>query len=92
MKDIRICFIGDSFVNGTGDPEKLGWCGRVCSRVTDKSLDITYYNLGIRRETSSDIKERWEAEVSSNDGAHPRDKGYALLADLVLSWERWWYR
>jgi hypothetical protein len=29
-KEIRICFIGESFVNGTGDPEFLGWTGRVC--------------------------------------------------------------
>lgn len=197
MKDIRICFIGDSFINGTGDPEKLGWCARICMKLANKSRDITYYNLGIRRETSNDIKERWEAEaaqrfsegsdnrvvfsfgindtvieegkmkveskqsiqnlhtiltkakmiydailmigpppiddkianerikaldvqfedacqkldvpylsvfetlvndpiwqdeVSSNDGAHPKDKGYVLLTDLVLSWERWWYR
>ena len=197
MKDIRICFIGNSFVNGTGDPEKLGWCTRVCSKSTDKSRDITYYNLGIRRETSSDIKERWEAEaeqrffegsdnrvvfsfgvndtvieegkmrvenqqsiqnihailtkakmiyngilmigpapiddkeanerikaldvqfeeacqelevpylslfetlvddplwqeeVSSSDGAHPQAKGYALMADIVLNWEKWRYR
>jgi hypothetical protein len=23
--DIRTCFIGDSLVNGVGDPEYLGW-------------------------------------------------------------------
>ena len=25
---MRICFFGDSFVNGTGDDECLGWVGR----------------------------------------------------------------
>ena len=26
---MRICFIGDSFVNGTGDDDCLGWAGRL---------------------------------------------------------------
>lgn len=26
---MRICFIGDSFVNGTGDDTCLGWVGRI---------------------------------------------------------------
>jgi lysophospholipase L1-like esterase len=29
--DIRICFVGDSFVNGTGDETALGWAGRLCA-------------------------------------------------------------
>ena len=61
---MRICFVGDSFVNGTGDPEYLGWTGRICRAVRRKGLDITYYNLGIRRNTSADIAVRWLEEVS----------------------------
>jgi lysophospholipase L1-like esterase len=26
---MRICFVGDSITNGTGDPEYLGWVSRV---------------------------------------------------------------
>ncbi|MGY4098205.1 hypothetical protein ACW2Q0_01365 [Nocardia sp. R16R-3T] len=26
--DLRVCFIGDSFVAGVGDPQGLGWVGR----------------------------------------------------------------
>lgn len=63
MKDIRICFIGDSFVNGTGDEKMLGWAGRVCTKARQHGHDITYYNLGIRRNTSTDILQRW-SEVS----------------------------
>lgn len=64
MREIRICFVGDSFVNGTGDSECLGWTGRVCTQANHKGYDITYYNLGIRRDTSSDIAKRWLQEVS----------------------------
>lgn len=61
---MRICFIGDSFVNGTGDPNCLGWTGRICVAAQKQGYDITYYNLGVRRETSADIKARWLQEVS----------------------------
>ncbi|AFY30815.1 GDSL-type esterase/lipase family protein [Calothrix sp. PCC 7507] len=73
LPEIRICFFGDSFVNGTGDSECLGWTGRICVNANKKGYDITYYNLGIRRDTSTDIAKRWLQEVSlrlpkENDG------------------------
>ncbi|MDJ0734897.1 MAG: GDSL-type esterase/lipase family protein [Nostocaceae cyanobacterium] len=61
---VRICFLGESFVNGTGDPECLGWTGRICVNANKKGYDITYYNLGVRRETSTELKNRWFREVS----------------------------
>jgi len=61
--DTRICFVGDSFINGTGDRECLGWTGRVCAAACRQGYNVTYYNLGIRRETSADIRDRWQAEV-----------------------------
>src|ERR687886_1997531 len=60
---MRICFVGDSFVNGTGDPECLGWAGRVCAAARRAGRDVTYYNLGVRRDTSDDIRARWEPEI-----------------------------
>ncbi len=62
---MRICFIGDSFVNGTGDDDCLGWPGRLCSSARQAGLDVTYYNLGIRRDTSADIALRWQREASA---------------------------
>jgi len=82
--DIRICFVGDSFVNGTGDPEHLGWVGRVCTllhtaslqttSLHTKSTEITHYNLGIRGDTSEDIKERWQREVKIRLPSHTSNK------------------
>ncbi len=63
-EDIRICFVGDSFVNGTGDETALGWAGRLCVAANTKGISVTYYNLGIRRNTSEDILLRWEEECS----------------------------
>ena len=62
--EVRICFVGESFVNGTGDPECLGWTGRICVNANKKGYDITYYNLGVRRETSTELKNRWLREVT----------------------------
>jgi lysophospholipase L1-like esterase len=63
MKDIRICFLGESFVNGTGDSTYLGWTGRVCIDLSQQGYEVTYYNLGIRRETSRELARRWQSEV-----------------------------
>lgn len=196
MRDIRICYVGDSFVNGTGDPIKLGWTGRLSASSQNDNRGITHYNLGIRRDTSENVLKRWEAEcqarlpevsenkvvfsfgvndtvvesgqkrvslensienarkillkasrkydvimigmppiddeeqnkvikeldtkyqvlcnelnipylsiyerlvndeiwkseVSANDGAHPRDKGYELLASFIKKWTDWWFK
>lgn len=63
-QDIRICFVGDSFVNGVGDLTYLGWTGRLCQNLAAQGFAITYYNLGVRRETSVDIDGRWELETT----------------------------
>jgi lysophospholipase L1-like esterase len=60
---LRVCFLGDSFVHGTGDPACLGWAGRVCASAIARSHDVTWYNLGVRRATSADVRTRWRAEV-----------------------------
>lgn len=65
MKDIRICFVGDSYVPGTGDDECLGWAGRLCASARRAGHNIAYYNLGVRRATSTDIVRRWLAECEA---------------------------
>lgn len=50
-------------MNGTGDPECLGWTGRLCVDANQKGQDITYYNLGVRGETTELLKKRWQEEV-----------------------------
>ena len=62
-KDFRIYFFGDSFVNGTNDPLFLGWAGRICKNLSALH-SITYYNLGIRRDTSKDVLDRIHSELS----------------------------
>nr|WP_313940896.1 MULTISPECIES: GDSL-type esterase/lipase family protein [Calothrix] len=61
---MRICFLGESFVNGTGDLECLGWTGRICVNAQKKGHEITYYNLGVRRETSTELRNRWHREAT----------------------------
>lgn len=65
MEDVRIYFVGDSYVNGTGDPEYLGWPGRLCAQSNGRGAAITCYNLGIRGDTSADVLKRWRPEVEA---------------------------
>ena len=76
MKHMRVCFVGDSFVNGTGDPTFLGWAGRLCITARQQGHEITYYNLGIRGHTSRQIAHRWYAEVTAR---LPRDADGRLV-------------
>ncbi|TFV52263.1 G-D-S-L family lipolytic protein [Blastococcus sp. TF02A-35] len=61
---MRVCFLGDSFVAGVGDPEHRGWVGRLCARSARTGLPLTAYNLGVRRETSTDVLRRWRGECA----------------------------
>lgn len=60
---MRICFIGDSFVAGVGDAAYLGWTGRVTAGLRGRGLNMTAYNLGVRRDTSADVEARWRDEA-----------------------------
>ena len=63
MTAIRICFVGDSVTAGTGDVQCLGWPGRLSATGnTAYGHDVSCYNLGIRADTSRDIKARWLQE------------------------------
>src|SRR5471030_71685 len=62
---MRICFVGDSMTNGTGDAEYLGWVGRVMQNERKRRTELTSYNLGIRRHRSDQIQARWKAEVEA---------------------------
>lgn len=63
MRDVRICAIGDSFVAGVGDPEHLGWVGRLAAGSHRDGIPLTLYNLGIRRDTARDVLSRWRREL-----------------------------
>ena len=62
---IRICFFGDSFVNGTGDDASLGWVGRACAAARRAGRDVTCYNLGIRGDTTAHVLRRWRHEAEA---------------------------
>ncbi len=61
-RDIGICFIGDGYVAGYGDPKALGWVSRVVGRTPTDGADLTAYNLGVRGDSSAEVMQRWRAE------------------------------
>ena len=72
--DVRVCFVGDSFVAGLGDSTGLGWVGRIANESHRRGLPLTTYNLGVRRDTSLLIRERLPREVTPRlaDADFPR--------------------
>ena len=63
-RDIGLCFVGDGFVAGYGDPKALGWVSRVVGRSPVADADLTAYNLGVRGESSADVMTRWRSECA----------------------------
>ncbi|MFI9632267.1 GDSL-type esterase/lipase family protein [Nocardia sp. NPDC051929] len=63
-RDLRVCFVGDSFVAGVGDPDFRGWVGRLASAAHAEGIPLTAYNLGVRRQTSAEIVRRFRAECA----------------------------
>ena len=74
---MRICFIGDSYVTGTGDETCQGWAGRLCAMERQAGRDVTLYNLGVRGQAGDDIARRWWAETQARIG-NRHDGGIVL--------------
>ncbi|GAA3611304.1 GDSL-type esterase/lipase family protein [Marihabitans asiaticum] len=63
VRRISVVFIGDALVAGNGDPKAQGWVGRVMGRTSVEGAYLTHYNLGVARQTSGEVAQRWEAEA-----------------------------
>jgi acyl-CoA thioesterase I len=62
---MRICFFGESYVNGIGDPTYQGWVGRLCEIARKDGHDITGHNCGIRGATSDLVLRTWRGEADA---------------------------
>lgn len=59
-QDLRLCFFGDSYVQGVGDATGAGWVGPVAGPMMGYG---TAFNLGVRGDTSLDVQRRWYDEA-----------------------------
>lgn len=83
-RDVGLCFVGDGFVAGYGDPKALGWVSRVVGRTDLEEADLTSYNLGVRGSSSADVMHRWRAECPPRwDGRNERRLVVAVGAEDV---------
>jgi lysophospholipase L1-like esterase len=67
-------FLGDSIVAGVGDPEHRGWVGRLAERSRADGNPVIVYNLGVRRDTSEDVRRRWSDEVGARRAASAEER------------------
>jgi lysophospholipase L1-like esterase len=72
--DRRVFFVGESYVVGVGDPGRRGWIGRLAEWSDRDGAPVTVYNLGVRRDTSEDIRRRWAGEVAVRRVAGSEDR------------------
>jgi acyl-CoA thioesterase I len=75
VRERYVMFCGDSHTVGTGDPEALGWAGRVVGAAIAAGIPVTPYNLGVRGQTSVEVAARWQAEATPrlpDDGSDSR--------------------
>jgi acyl-CoA thioesterase I len=86
VRDLRVCFAGDSYVAGVGDSSGLGWVGRLSAHAYASGLPITVYDLGVRGDTSLDVAARLPGEVArrTNPAAELRVVLAYGLNDVVL--------
>ena len=70
-------FFGDSITLGVNDTLAGGWIGRFAGLASQRAgLPVppsTFYNLGVRKHSSLQIRERWVSEYRSrvNDATVP---------------------
>jgi lysophospholipase L1-like esterase len=74
-----ICCFGDSLTLGVGDAEFLGWPGRVARRMVREDMDVTLYNLGVRRNSAARVQARWAEEADRRLGDVPEGESTLLL-------------
>ncbi|MBC93513.1 MAG: lipase [Rhodospirillaceae bacterium] len=74
MSTMRICFVGDSIIVGSGDTNFLGWPGRLSINETNQGHDITLYNMGVRGDTSEMVSARWRKECEVRLPEHVNGK------------------
>ena len=61
-------FFGDSVTLGVNDAPAGGWVARLAGKAAQAGLSVppdTFYNMGVRRNSSRMILERWEAEFKA---------------------------
>lgn len=73
-RDVRVSVLGDSYVAGVGDAEHRGWVGRVAAWAHVIGLPTTVYPLGVRGDTSADVRNRWadETRLRRSNGSEDR--------------------
>jgi acyl-CoA thioesterase I len=64
MLERYVMFCGDSHTLGSGDPQALGWVGRVTAAAIAAGIPVAPYNLGVGGETSAEVAERWRREAA----------------------------
>lgn len=68
----HVLFFGDSITLGVGEPGVGGWVGHFAAGLVAQGrvepAAASFYNLGVRRASSTQVQARWEAEYRARCG------------------------
>ncbi len=78
-----IAVFGDSIVFGKGVPKKGGWVRLLQDYVHPQGYHHGVYNLGIPRETSTSLLQRFESECKARKPtAYPDDDSFTIIISI----------
>lgn len=60
-------FFGDSLTLGVNDRTMLGWTGRFAATLDLPVPPTTFYNMGVRKQTSQAVLSRWKEDVQRRE-------------------------
>lgn len=83
----RIIALGDELLAGIGDARCLGWLGRAVASEQGASAPLDLFTVALPGETSAQLAERWESDVSARVDARSQAEG-ALEHRVVIGMGR----
>lgn len=73
-----------------GEVEQDDRIDALCDMLAEKAAEINMPYLSVSRILRNN--QVWLDSVAEQDQCHPGSAGYAILADMVMAWNKWWFR
>lgn len=73
-----------------GEAEQDDRIDALCDLLKTKAAELNVAYLPISRKLRQN--ETWLNSVAEQDGCHPGSAGYGVIAEMVMGWDKWWFR
>lgn len=73
-----------------GDPEQDDRIDVLCDLMQAKAAEINVAYLPVSCQLRNN--QTWLQSVAEQDQCHPGSAGYGVIAEMVMAWDKWWFR